>query len=657
MIFIRYTYLALFCIAATATVVRAQVDTTDTDSIGVDTTAIALPADSVLADSVKEVFKVVPWKYHAPLRSQLVSSDSTLRWQIWPNWTYKKNRDPGVITYRLGTIERTNAFLIDAHEPRYQRLMWEDISQNDPVSGTVNWDFIPHHKIDYFYAEEEGLYYDSNYFLRQYYLNKPLSQLNYNESKFNTRSLEFVVSQNFSQKTNAEISYWDRRDGGEYNNSSVSGPQIFARVFHQLDHRQALKLSFLNNNYTIGEPFGYVIPDLNNFAFDRFQTAAEESGAQSKIGATTLSLSYYRRKDTTRTADNLHAGLFFNSRNRSLSYSADDTYYRVQSAGVNGRKWLGLGPLQLEGALSYEFFLNKDRGRSNVNTGNWGLFKAHTEAVLTPIKPVAINGSLRFQNRSDGYDEYTVQLGLGLNSGSRLYFNAGAAVGTIMPTLQQLYWNSVEFSGNAGLVNEEVREAHAELSLKPFETLKVGVRGQIKDIQKAIMLGSDSTFTNISPYNSVSVTPYIELNSTRFELAGSATYHQYAQFLESSSQPLPLDGNKRVWLKGSAYVKGYLFDRATYIKAGLAGMMSPFSYQAGHYNPVLDFWQPLSNDQFLPAFHRLDVDISARVRTIMILLRWENVLDDVTQLGYFETAGYPMTQRRFIFGIRALFRN
>jgi len=71
----------------------------------------------------------------------------------------------------------------------------------------------------------------------------------------------------------------------------------------------------------------------------------------------------------------------------------------------------------------------------------------------------------------------------------------------------------------------------------------------------------------------------------------------------------------------------------------------------------LNYWQSMSQDQQLPIFNRLDVDISARVRSIMFILRWENVLDDVSQLGYFETAQYPMSQRRFIFSVRALFRN
>lgn len=533
-------------------------------------------------------------------------------------------------------------------------MKWEDVSLNDPVSGTLHWVLIPMYKVNSFYERDNGLYHDSNYFLRQYYLNKPLTKLNYDESKFDYRNLEFLVSQNFSQKTNVEISYWDRRGGGEFSNSEVAGNQIFGRIFHQLNHRQALKLNFLNNKYTIGESFGYNIPNLENFAFNRFLATPNEPGGESEIKASTISLNYYRRgEDTTRVTDNLHAGVFYNSRSRGLEYSADSTFYKVQAFGANARKWITLNPMTIEGGLSYRYFLNEDNAISNLAQGNWGLMTADAEARLAPFNFFELTGGMSYRNRTDGFDAYRTSAGAEINLGRFLKLTGGASRGTIMPTPQQLYWNSNEFQGNTLLVNEDITESHARVALKPFRTLELGIKGQIKEIENSIMVGSDSTFANMPGYQSISVTPFLNFNNSLFEFSGSATYHQF----ENSAGSTLLDENERIWLKGSAYVKGYLFNRAAYIKFGVAGMFSPFRYRAAHYNPVLDFWQPLSNDQLLPPFNRLDVDVSARVRKIMIHLKWENVLDDVNQLGYFESAGYPMTQRRFIFGIRAFFRN
>src|SRR5690625_345972 len=110
-------------------------------------------------------------------------------------------------------------------------------------------------------------------------------------------------------------------------------------------------------------------------------------------------------------------------------------------------------------------------------------------------------------------------------------------------------------------------------------------------------------------------------------------------------------------LKAKLYWKNYLFERATFVKAGLVGHFSPQAYHAAEYLPELNRWQYGTQSFLNPSHTRLDAEVSARVRWFMVLLRWENVLDRVNQLGYFETVGYPMPERRFIFGLRVLFTN
>jgi len=637
----------------------AQVDTTRTDSVRIDGAIETPPADTLAsADSAGQLYKIIPWAYNHSLGSEMVSTDSTLRWQLVPSWTDKKNRDPGVITYRLGSMGRSNAMQINAHEARYQELYWEDIRMNDPVSGTVNWDLIPFNKINKLYSEDKGLSHRSTFYLKQYYINKPLTNLGFTESKFNFRELRFVLSQNFGQKTNAELSYRDLREDGEFDNSDIQGRQVYARVNHQMNNEQLIKFHLMNNNFDNGEPFGYVIPDLETFNFDRFAAVPRQSSAQSEMSATTAAINYYKRKkDTVKVEDNLHAGLFFNSRSREVAQPEDSTFYSVQSVGANVHKWLNLGGAELEGRLSYEQFSNQDLSRSNVLRDSWGILEGEADAAFEPLEFLTLKMGADFKNRTDGFNDFALDLEATLGIGKYSKLSAGVSGGTKMPTIQQLYWSSNQFRGNQNLDNENIQEAHAEFSISPSEQLVVGLRGQLKNIDKAVMVGEDSAFTNISRYNSVSVTPYFDYNSSLFEFSGSIAFHQFRDDVGSFSEPLPLNGNKRMWLKGSAYIKGFLFNRATFIKAGLEGMLSPFRYRAESYNTVLDFWQPLSNDQLLPTFNRLDVDISARVRSIMIVTRFENILDNVAQSGFFETANYPMPQRRFIFGIRVLFRN
>lgn len=637
----------------------SQVDTVAADTLPATAIpdSLALAADTLQGAAPEPLFQVTPWDYHAPLGATLTATDSSLRWQIWPSWTYKKNRDPGVITTRMGTIGRTNAMLLDAHEPKYQQLYWGNILLNDPVTGLVNWNYMPHHRIKKLYQEQLGTFHQTRFYVKEYYLNEPLTQLNYEESSFDTRSLEFVVSRNFGQKTNAEISYWDRRDGGGYENSAVKGRQIYARVSHQLSHSRELRFHFLNNNFDNSLPFGYIIPqDPTAFSFDRFVAVPNEGSALAERSNSLFSLNFYQRpSDSTSTTSTFHAGIYTNNVRRNVDYSEEETAYQVRELGATVRKWVAWGPLKAEAGGSYSYFLNQKD--SVLQTGNWGLMKTDAALILEPADFMQLEGYGNYHQRSDGFSEYTLGARAGFSVGRFLSLSGGYSVGSQMPTPQQLYWQSQIYQGAEQLSEEKLASVYGDLIARPFSSLAVGARGHVKQIENGIWVNSDSSFANMNTYSSISLTGFFDLHLPHFELSGSATMQQFGNFWNaSSSQPLPVDKSERIWFKGSAYVKGYLFDRATFVKAGLAGMFAPQAYPPLKYYPALDYWQS-SGAEVIPSFSSLDVDISARVRTIMVLLRYENVLDDVTQQGYFETAGYPMPGRRFIFGVRVLFRN
>ncbi|MFW6157578.1 MAG: hypothetical protein ACOC4S_01920, partial [Balneolaceae bacterium] len=265
---------------------QAQVDIPDT-----------VQTDQAEPDSTEEVYEIVPWDYAHRMNGEIVASDSTLRWENWPDWTFKKNRDPGTISHRLGTIWRNSGLTIGAHEQRHQQLFFEDLPAGDPVSGMVLWNLIPHLKIGEIAESNRGLTHNSEYHIKQYYLNKPLSRLSYDESTFDYRQLEFLVAQNFGQRTGAEVSYYDRRDGGGYTNSGVTGRQVHARAYHQFDNRRLVKLHFLNNAATLSEPFGYAAEDLAMFSFNRYNASPLEGSATRDQGYSTLALQYHQRKE------------------------------------------------------------------------------------------------------------------------------------------------------------------------------------------------------------------------------------------------------------------------------------------------------------------------------------------------------------------------
>lgn len=648
----------LLMMALPATAVKAQEIPDSTQ---------AQPADAQ-ADSTEEVFEIIPWRHNHPLQADTVATDSTLRWQNWPNWTYKKNRDHDVITSRLGTLWRSSSMTLGAHEPRHQQLFLEDIPLNDPVSGTINWNVIPLLKANGLYEENDALTHSTHFDLKQYYVNRPLSRLSYDESKYDMRTLEFLVTQNFTQKTGVEISYKDRRDGGGYSNSSATGRQLHARFFKHFDNRRAVKLQFLNNAFTLGEPFGYAAEDPAFFAFDRYNALPLENNAESETGYTTLMLQYYQREEReeeeTRAKDDFRAGIFLNSANRTMSYSADTTSYGIRTLGANAHKWLEKGPVTLEGQARNELSFNTDQSRSSVNRSSWNLLSGEARIRFEPLDFVRLNGKAGWRMRSDGFSDYQFGTDVEISAGPIL-LSGGGSSGVQMPTPQQLYWNSDEFSGNPDLRNEQITEAHAKAEIQPFSQLKTGVRFQGKMLDDAPLM-VDSTFSNAPAYNLISPTAYATFDNRWVEASVSATAQQYIMDERVADQDTPQIDGDRVWLKGSAYWKGYVLSRAAYLKAGLNGVWSPDYSETDEYYPVLDFWQQPTDNTLIPPYTRLDLDISARVRSIMFVMRWENVFDGINQLGYFETVGqspegqtygYPMPERRFIFGVRALFRN
>ncbi|MDZ7773676.1 MAG: hypothetical protein U5K31_13190 [Balneolaceae bacterium] len=636
----------------------AQVaDTTHTaaDSLASDSLQVQRP-DSAASDSAG--LTVRPWDFHPSLGAEKLASDSTLRWQIWPDLSYLQNTRPGVITYRLGTMGRSSGIQDGALEARYQELFWENIPMNDPVSGTFHGYLLPHNKLLAAWGEDAGGARRTRYFLKPWYLLEPLSRISYQESTFDNRSLEFMVSHNLSRRTNAEISYWDRRDGGAYSNSGVQGRQIFARLFHQLGPREALKLQFSSDAYTAGEPFGYLVGDPLRYNFNRFTTSAREPGGESETGSNVLALQYYRRPaDSARTQNDLQAGIWYRGTRRELSWSADTLSYKTPVVGASLRRWWEEADWSAEaGARTIHLF----QGGGSAYTGG---YLAHVEgdaalraALLPRLEGRAEAGA---GWRSDSYGNWRLQTGLQWNRGGDLGLSASAFAGRRMPTPQQLYWSSQGYDGNPDLETEGYTGYRAVLHYQILPRLEGSTTLEFKHLDGAVMadITADSAFLNTSAYWSSAAVTRLAWESEHLELSGSATLHAFSG--EGPGFPQKWRGarHRKLWLRWGAWWKGYLFGRATYVKAGVSGMASGLNYRPDTYLPELDFWQPAGGSGLLPRFHRLDAELSARVRTIMITLRWENVLEDVTQAGYFETLGRPMHGRRLLFGIRAQFRN
>ncbi|TVR29495.1 MAG: hypothetical protein EA390_09740 [Balneolaceae bacterium] len=627
-----------------------------------DTTQIEQEPEEVALDTIQV------WNYRFAESLKVAETDSTLRWVNMVNLFDRFYREKGAITYRLGTIGRMDAMDLHGYETRHFNLELEGLILNDPLTGAVNWNRLPIRKIHEFSEADYGPAYRAQTRLIDYYLTQPRTYLNYDEGKFDYRSLDFVFTQNIRQQTNIEFSFWDRRDGGGYNRSNVEGRQAAVMIYNQLNDRWMLKGTYLNNAMDRDEPFGYVVQNPLLFSFNRFVEQPNRPNARSNQTSSDIYFQTHYRPD--KYADvRTEFGLHLQRSKWSLSYAADTLDTQFDKAELYARQHLSLGSAHLT-ATGRAFYLGEATGR-NITESGWLGGRADLDFTQHITSWSQINAYAKMEVWDDSRTTTEFSGRLLISPGTRTEFSLFGGLLSAAPDIQAVYWQSQEFSGNSSLQNEETLTAGAKAQIGLGSLLSIGFRGDYRKTENAVFVNSENTFVNIDPYEQVSGTGWLSLDSRIFEGEVSATYKRYFSDSQNQVNRLLDTSGDRTWIKGHLYWKNYLFNRATFVTAGFSGVFSPNPFRTAEFLTPLNRWQHGTNlnrfqtagaqngtnDFINPSYHTLDFDLSARIRWFMLLLKWENILDRVNQLGYFETTGYPMPERRFIFGLRVLFTN
>ena len=604
-------------------------------------------------DSTLKAEDIRPWEIFFSEAEEEVADDSLLRWQIWPTWgdfyAYRKD----AVAYRQGTIGRLDAYDIAGYSPLEQSVNLDGIDLANPITGQVNYNYVPHHKIGSLHESKYGSLH-SDIRLKKYYLIKPISYLNYDEAKYNYRNLEFMVSQNFRERTNFEASFWDRRDGDSYPSNEVLGNQVVLRGYHYLNNRIQIRSLFLRNSFDLEESFGYLISNPSTFPFNIY-TASPVAGnsVSSDITRRDFITGIYHRADSTRNED---AGLevLLSKNKHRMPFSGDTLKYDLSSYQTRVFKSFTLNPIVLKvtGEWEYHDFKNN----KSINTDGWNEFGVEGELEFRFIESIAFTGIAKLRTRNDGFQDVEMGGGVAFKPDKSLNLVATISAFSRMPTIQALYWNSVSFSGNPDLKNEDGISVYGEINTRLGDNFSFGGSARMKQSVNQAFIIPDSTFENGGNINVISGSVYGRFENQRFEIESSLVVHSLNSQTPTNYVNAVNNDDMKLWIRNSMFVKGYAFDRATFLKLGVRTLTSPIPYETRYFNTDIQYWQPNSLQQ-VPAFFRLDAELSARVRAIMVVLRMENALDGIGQAGYFETSTFPMPGRRLIVGIRAQFRN
>lgn len=597
---------------------------------------------------------VYVWTYDTPTTLETAETDSTLRWLGYINMAKRFYREKGAVTYRLGTNGRMDGVEIFAHESRHIDLQMEDMRINTPLTGLANWNRLVVHKISEMATSDFGLGYKADVRLRDHYLVEPRTYLNFDESKFNNRSLEFSFAQNFRKDTNIEFSFWDRRDGDGYRRSNVQGTQAMVRVYHQLSDPWMLKAGFINNSMNREESFGYTVNDPGLFAFNRFTASPVEGSADSKQASSDIYLQLHHRADTT---ESVHSkmGIHYQTHRWDLTYSADSLETTFRNAELFLQHRIRLAKAEFTGTS--RLYLLSEKNGDHLSETHWTGVQMNVGYRQQVAGFWDLIGTASIERVSDDRQTSSLSLKTVIRPLSWLKFSIFGGMASIAPDIQSLYWQSFEYTGESNLVNEESTHIGGSLEFGLGRYINLGLRGDLRENDGTPFINSSNTFESADPYKILSSTGWLTFNSRMFEGELSAQVNSY-----SSNSTLPVNrllssSGERVWIKSRFFWKNYVFQRAAFVKAGVTGHFTPGEYRAAQFITPLNRWQHGTQELLNPSHYRMDVEVSARIRWFMMLLNWENVLDQAGQLGYFESVGYPMPARRFKFGIRVLFTN
>lgn len=641
-----------------------------------DTTEETSPADSISfntagTDTLQSMIQQQPgeededepviiqvWTYDKQPGFETLETDSTIRWVNTLSLAQRFYRYPGSFTYRMGTLGRMDGIQMHTYENRHFETELDGLQINDPLTGAVNWNRVPVHKIRTMNTLSYGPDYSTNIRLRDHYLVQPRTYLNFDESSYNFRNLEFAATHNVMPGTNLELSYWDRRDGIGYSRSAVEGNQIIFRGYHQLSSRWLLRAAYITNSMEQQQPFGYVLSDPDLFAFNPFIASPNEGSAVSDESSKDIYVQTHFRRDSSR-AVSTEFGFHYQTDGRSLTYSADTVSTDFRKIELYARQSFQRGGAKAT-ATARPFLLSNRTDQ--LTESNWIGVAGKIDSRASLGSAIELSATAGGTIRNDSRYEAEAGGQLSLNLLPWLDMSAFGGYASRIPSLQSLYWESNEFSGSSDLMNETSLTAGAKATVGLGSYFALDGRIDIRRVEQGVFVNRTGqaveNFVNIDPYTSMSATTSLILDSPLFEGLASATYKMFnSASLDNMVNAGLQNSGDRVWLKGNLYWKNYLFDRATFVKAGLIGMFSPNYMRTAEYIAPLNRWQQGSQDLLNPPYSRVDIDVSARIRWFMVLLRWENIFDRVTQRGYFETVGYPMPEQRFILGLRVLFTN
>lgn len=612
--------------------------------------------------------------------SYVLANDSTLRWEQWLEFSDFISRKPGAFTYRQGGFRRYDAFILNgylAHEIGFQQ---EGMNLVEPVTGRPRLEHIPFNRTGQIYGSDESSRYRIFSDLQRYYIPKPVTRVSFIQGSHDTRSTDAHVALMVDRATGLDLAYQGNNSSGEYLRSSSEGRQFAIRGFRHLDERHIVQVLVQNVRDEHQEPGWYQITNMSDFEFSRFYANPVNPSARSERVGTQMQVALNRRYDSVTNVELQSAIRFWYDRYRRSYYAnSDSSAIHWQSINVGATHRLEINRLRVTADADLSWYLPRTIDTSHgeigfLNYGNWLSSSYNMGAEIDLTRWFTVPVGAQYSLRSDGYSDWGIHGSVRLGIQDQLVVILGVQSGTRMPTMSHLYWSgSVQGNRNLG-VSEHQRLYFNVLAGSKDSGFFAELQGYTSTIDNLAVIDHTGMFTSAGKIiragghiNLGYESPHWEysVSSTFFNQTGGEVQHAVNSFS---------DHGVRLWNRMAVYRKGYVYNNAAFVKAGIHITLSPNSYVSPWYNPSLDQWmepiefmtdhdQNSSVNSFnppysgIPGFLRIDADLSARVRSMIVSLRWEQLNQGVGQKGYYEAAWLPMPSSHVRFGVKVLFTN
>lgn len=589
---------------------------------------------------------------------RVLTTDSLLRWQQWADAGEWFAHQPGFRTYRLGGFGRSSAVMNRGWALNRSLVRWNGVPLNDPMSGqfsTADWPWEHVSALRY-----EGAQDAFTLSPRTFRVVRPYTWIQYEQSRDAYRVLEGTLALPVAGSTRLQLSYQGQKDRGAYPRSGMEGLRSLGHIEHMLGNQSTLKAFWMYRGAELEESLGYVLDGQEDvaasmFHFDRYRATAVASGTSSHRQLLVTGLRWQPRgqgeEGGVLVYRKLHRDRWYadqSVRSRELVYGTEVSY-----------RW----------AFSHVGWL-----RPVFQAERFGL-EAWTPRLQ--YAPLAWNMALHAGIRPHPWLHTTgyTQWGRRHNQ-AWLHTGAGLALGpeTLQLHLEAMRQQTPELTyrggTSPGYLNLQditvARHDHGEVALSARvldADLRAGYRRSRED---GLALARSTVVPEISYYNDLKSNQYyiqFDLNRNHYELAGG--YHVVKWTMGEDAGQLnlqeagdaPLSSYQDRSLRLAAYYKAAVIGQAAYLKVGAAYRKILDAYHSPLWMPQHRVWLRTLEGPLVPAHDLLDLELTARVRSIILTARVENALDGWLQNGYFETLPYPMPSRRFRIGLKVVFRD